>query len=373
MSFDILQKDIQVEFSKHLNRKERNLIKFLSIKDKNVTLPFKEFLKYLDFETQEEGIKFLNLFMNKYIILSSNNSKYLAYLNILQSFYIAGDDITLIFPDEIASSFKKGTNYEKLGVNRVLTFREKFSYRLYQYVKRAPEDSVYIPMEILRNLLEIKESYKRYYDIEKNLLIPVLKDLEDNGDLPLLYTKNKSGDYKSAKILGITLEKQIVENSNTIIINDIMTKIGKEVKNFTEIYSIILKALAEHGEEYVRANTEYALKNFTGNFDIFLEQLLLKNTPVEKAYLTVKKKFKTLFELHMEVMKVAQKESQYPSNLKFLIKIYSLKDGESTVCDGKDISMKISYNKNDFSYIEVFRQKIKEENPNGEKYKKEAD
>ena len=35
--------------------------------------------------------------------------------------------------------------------------------------------------------------------------------------------------------------------------------------------------------------------------------------------------------------------------------------------------MKISYNKNDFSYIEVFRQKIKEENPNGEKYKKEAD
>ena len=232
----------------------------------------------------------------------------------------------------------------------MLTFREKFSYRLYQYVKRATENSVYIPMETLRNLLEIKESYKRYYDIEKNLLMPVLKDLEDNGHLPLLYTKNKNGDYKSAKILGITLEKQIVENSNTIIINDIMTKIGKEVKNFTEIYSIVLKALAEHGEEYVRNNTDYALKNFTGNFDIYLEQLLLKNTPVEKAFLTVKKKFKTLFELHMEVLKIAQKESHYPSNLKFLIKIYSLKDGESTVCDGKDISMKITYNKNDFSF-----------------------
>ena len=63
----------------------------------------------------------------------------------------------------------------------------------------------------------------------------------------------------------------------------------------------------------------------------------------------------------MEVMKIAQKESQYPSNLKFLIKIYSLKDGESTVCDGKDISMKITYNKNDLSSIEVFREKIKED------------
>ena len=367
MNFDILPRDIQVEYSKHLNKKERNLIKTLSIKDKNVTLPFKKFLKSLDFETQEEGIKFLNSFMNKYIILSSENSKLLSYLSILQSFYISGDDITLIFPDEIASSFKKGTNYEKLGINKVLTFKEKFSYRLYQHVKKSSESSVYIPMETLRHLLEIKDSYKRYYDIEKNLLIPVLKDLEDNGHLPLLYTKNKSGDYKSAKILGITLEKQIVENDNTAIINDIMIKIGKEVKNFTETYSIILKALAEHGEEYVRKNTDYALKNFTGNFDIYLEQLLLKNTPVEKAYLTVKKKFKTLFELHMEVLKIAQKESQYPSNLKFLIKIYSLKDGESTVCDGKDISMKITYNKNDLSLIEVFRQKIKDDDLRGDK------
>ena len=361
MNFDAFQKDIQVEFSKHLNKKERILIKTLSIKDKNVTLPFKEFLKYLDLETLEEGIKFLNSFMNKYIILSSSDSKYLSYLSILQSFYISDESITLIFPDEVANSFKKGTNFEKLGINKVLTFREKFSYRLYQYVKNSPDNIVYIPMEALRNLLEIKESYKRYYDIEKNLLVPVLKDIEENGHLPLVYNKNKSGDYKSAKILGITLEKQIIENGNTVIINDIMKKIGKEVKNFTEIYSVVLKSLAEHGEEYVRNNADYALKNFTGNFDIYLEQLLLKNTPVEKAYLTVKKKFKTLFELHMEVMKIAQKESLYPSNLKFLIKIYSLKDGESTVCDGKDISMKITYNKNDLSYIEVFRQKLKEE------------
>ena len=199
--------------------------------------------------------------MNKYISLSSDSSKYLSYLSILQSFYISDNDITLIFSDEIASSFKKGTNYEKLGINKVLTFKEKFSYRLYQYVKKSPESSVYITIETLRHLLEIKDSYKRYYDIEKNLLMPVLKDLEDNGQLPLLYTKNKSGDYKSAKILGITLEKQIVENSNTAIINDIMIKIGKEVKNFSEIYSIVLKALAEHGEEYVRTNADYALKN----------------------------------------------------------------------------------------------------------------
>lgn len=34
MNFDILQKDIQIEFSKYLNRKERTLIKSLTIKDK---------------------------------------------------------------------------------------------------------------------------------------------------------------------------------------------------------------------------------------------------------------------------------------------------------------------------------------------------
>lgn len=356
MNFETLQKDIQIEFSKHFNRKERKLIKSLNIKEKNITIPFDDFLKDIEAETFEEGIKFLNSLMNKYLILSSKALKYHSHISILQSFYIIDDGIMLVFSDEVASSFKKGTNFEKLGINKILTFKEKFSYRLYQYIKKSSDTTVDISIDKLRELLEIKDSYKRFYDIEKNILIPVLKDLEENGNLFLAYQKNKIGDYKSAKILGIALEKQKIENSNTLIIDDIMSVIGKRIKNFSEIYSLVVDSLAEHGEEYIRKYVDYAMKNAVGNFDTYLKQLLTKNIPVEKPYLTVKKTFKSLFELHMEVLKIAQKESAYPSNLKFLIKIYSLKDGDTTICDGKDIYLKITYSKKSFSYIEVFHQ-----------------
>ena len=358
MNFDTLQKDIQIEFSKHLNRRERNLIKSLNIKEKNITVPFDDFLKTIEAETFEEAIKFLNSFLNKYLVLSSKN--YLSYISILQSFHIIDDGIMLEFSDEIANSFKKGTNFEKLGINRILTFKEKFSYRLYQYIKKSPDTISDISVDKLRELLEIKDSYKRFYDIEKNILLPILKDLDENGYLSLLYRKNKSGEYKSAKILGITLEKQAIESSNAAIIDDIMNLISKRVRNFSEIYSLVVKSLAEHGEEYIRKNAEYAMKNAIGNFDTYLKQLLTQNIPIEKPYLTIKKIFKSLFELHMEVLKIAQQESLYPSNLKFLIKIYSLKDGETTICDGKDIYLKITYSKKNFSYIEVFHQNKKE-------------
>lgn len=357
MNLNILKNNINIDFSKHLNKKEREFIKSLDTKEKNITISFEKFIKDFSFDLKEEVIKFFVSLLNKYIVLSSESDNYISYISILQSFQILEDKITLTFSDEILSSFKKETYFEKLGINKIITFEEKFSYKLFQYLKHRSENIVFISLEELRELLEIKESYKRFFDIEKNILLPILKDLNENGDMKITYSKNKSGEYKTAKILGVTFKKENSEIKNSVI-NEIMQLISHKINDFSEIYNLIINNLYEHGEEYVRENIEFALNNSVGNFDSYLKKLFNRELIIKKPYLTIKKRFKSLFDLHMEVLKIAQKESEYPSNLKFLIKIYSLKDGDSVICDGKDIYLKITYSKNGLSIIEIFHQDI---------------
>ena len=357
MKLNFLKTNINIDFSKYLSKKEREFIKSLDIKEKNITISLEKFIKDYNLVSEEEVIKFFTSLLNKYIILSSKPDNYISYISILQSFQIIEDKITFTFSDEILSSFKKETYFEKLGINKILTFEEKFSYKLFQYLKHRSENIIFISLEDLRELLEIKESYKRFYDIEKNILLPILKDLNENGNMYITYNKNKSGEYKTARILGVTFKKENSDIKNSAI-NEIMQLISHKINDFSEIYNLIINNLSEHGEEYVRENVEFALNNSSGNFDIYLKKLFNRELIVKKPYLTIKKKFKSLFDLHMEVLKIAQKESDYPSNLKFLIKIYSLKDGDSIICDGKDIYLKIAYSKNSISLIEIFHQDI---------------
>ena len=336
MKLNFLKTNINIDFSKYLSKKEREFIKSLDIKEKNITISLEKFIKDYNLVSEDEVIKFFTSLLNKYIILSSKPDNYISYISILQSFQIIEDKITFTFSDEILSSFKKETYFEKLGINKILTFEEKFSYKLFQYLKHRSENIIFISLEDLRELLEIKESYKRFYDIEKNILLPILKDLNENGNMYITYNKNKSGEYKTARILGVTFKKENSDIKNSAI-NEIMQLISHKINDFSEIYNLIINNLSEHGEEYVRENVEFALNNSSGNFDIYLKKLFNRELIVKKPYLTIKKKFKSLFDLHMEVLKIAQKESDYPSNLKFLIKIYSLKDGDSIICDGKDI------------------------------------
>lgn len=356
MNFEILKNNINIDFSKHFTKKERTFFKSLNIEEKTISLSLDKFMIDFNLISKDEIIKFLVSILNKYIILSSKSENYCSYISIIQSFKILDKKIELTFSDEILSSFKKGTNFEKLGINKIITFEEKFSYKLFQFLKQNPEKNIFISLEKLRELLEISGSYTRFYDIEKNILIPIIKDLNENGNMEFKYFKNKSGEYKTAKILGITFEKKNINSKNNII-NEIMQLISSRISDFSEIYNLILNILAEYGEEYVRKNIEKALNTNINNLDAYLKNLFNKELSHEKPYLTIKKKFKSLFDLHMEVLKIAQKESSYPSNLKFLIKIYSLKDGDSVICDGKDIYLKITYSKNDISTIEIFYQK----------------
>lgn len=360
LNFELIGKDIKLDFTKHLTKKDKELFRNIK-KQKYNHISLNKLLEIFNLTEKDEGLKYLNNLMSKCITVFSNENNYFTCISIIQSYYINNEIIYLVFSDEITNSFKKGSFFDKIGLRNILFLEEKFSYRLYQYIYNNKNNEIYIPIDTLRDILEIGDSYKRFYDIEKNLLIPIFQDIKNNGGLDLEYEKVKNGKHKSAKILGISIIKNSISNfsneeNTTQFIDSLMIKLGKSIKNFSEIYSLLLKSVAEYGEEFVKNKVDYVLTNFDVNIEKHLQLSLSQNEELlEKPDYILKKHFKSLFQMHTDILLFIHKNNlpQF-SKYMFTITLYSLKDKETVVLKDKSLSIKITYNKNDISTIEFY-------------------
>lgn len=283
-------KNIFIEFSKKLSKKERDFLRSVDINSSSVTVHLETLYKI--FEVKEEPKvmeleKLLFKFFSKNITVIDSNLNFKKRFNILNSYFFERDYVIFEFSSHILD--------EK--IKKMLKFKERYSYRFYQEILNSEKNILNISMNNLRDILEIQETYDRFYDIEKNLLKPIFKDLTTIGELDIEYEKDKSGEYKSAKILGI--------------------KIIKDYKN-SEVNEV-------------------------------------------KPIFTLTKTFKNLFELHSELMEIYKKLkgdtsyiSNYHFNSKLLVKIYNIKNDETLVYTYKEFTFKILYRKDLPTIIEIF-------------------
>ena len=283
-------KNIFIEFSKKLSKKERDFLRSVDINSSSVTVHLETLYKI--FEVKEEPKimeleKLLFKFFSKNIVITDSNLNLKKRFNILNSYFFEKDYVSFEFSSHILD--------EK--IKKILKFKERYSYRFYQEILNSEKNILNISMNSLRNLLEIQETYDRFYDIEKNLLKPIFKDLITIGELDIEYEKNKVGEYKSAKILGIKIVKDYKSSENN------------EVK---PIFSLT-------------------------------------------------KTFKNLFELHSELMEIYKKLkgdtsyiSNYHFNSKLLVKIYNIKNDETLIYTYKEFTFKILYRKDLPTVIEIF-------------------
>lgn len=283
-------KNIFIEFSKKLSKKERDFLRSVDISSSSVTVHLETLYKIFEVKEEPKVIeleKLLFKFFSKNIVITDSNLNLKKRFNILNSYFFEKDYVTFEFSSHILD--------EK--IKKILKFKERYSYRFYQGILNSEKNILNISMNNLRDILEIQETYDRFYDIEKNLLKPIFKDLTTIGELDIEYEKNKVGEYKSAKILGIKIIKDY-KNSET---NDV------------------------------------------------------------KPIFTLTKTFKNLFELHSELMEIYKKlkgDSSYISNYHFnsklLVKIYNIKNDETLVYTYKEFTFKILYRKDLPTIIEIF-------------------
>lgn len=283
-------KNIFIEFSKKLSKKERDFLRSVDITSNSVTIHLETLYKIFEIKEEPKVLeleKLLFKFFSKNIVINDLNSNLKKRFNILNSYSLEKDYITFEFSSHILD--------EK--IQKILNFKERYSYRFYQEILNNEKNILNISMETLRDILEIQETYNRFYDIEKNLLKPIFKDLTTIGELNIKYEKDKIGEYKSAKILGI-----------------------KIIKNY-----------------------DCPEKN------------------VVKPIFTLTKTFKNLFELHNELMEIYKRLkgdtsyiSNYHFNSKLLVKIYNIKNDETLIYTYKEFTFKILYKKDLPTIIEIF-------------------
>lgn len=283
-------KNIFIEFSKKLSKKERDFLRSVDISSSSVTVHLETLYKIFEVKEEPKVIeleKLLFKFFSKNIVITDSNLNLKKRFNILNSYFFEKDYVTFEFSSHILD--------EK--IKKILKFKERYSYRFYQEILNSEKNILNISMNNLRDILEIQETYDRFYDIEKNLLKPIFKDLTTIGELDIEYEKDKVGEYKSAKILGIKIIKDY-KNSET---NDV------------------------------------------------------------KPIFTLTKTFKNLFELHSELMEIYKKlkgDSSYISNYHFnsklLVKIYNIKNDETLIYTYKEFTFKILYRKDLPTIIEIF-------------------
>ena len=283
-------KNIFIEFSKKLSKKERDFLRSVDITSNLATIHLETLYKIFEIKEEPKVLeleKLLFKFFSKNIVINDLNSNLKKRFNILNSYSLEKDYIIFEFSSHILD--------EK--IQKILKFKERYSYRFYQKILNNEKNILNISMETLRDILEIKETYDRFYDIEKNLLKPIFKDLTTIGELNIKYEKDKIGEYKSAKILGIKIIKNYDCPENNVI----------------------------------------------------------------KPIFTLTKTFKNLFELHNELMEIYKRLkgdtsyiSNYHFNSKLLVKIYNIKNDETLIYTYKEFTFKILYKKDLPTIIEIF-------------------
>lgn len=380
--------DFNISFKKKLTKSDRNFIKFLlnyysEKKEIFIEISKSKLKNLLQIETQEEITCFLDKFMQSKIYFSFRDYEEYQYqgaFHILDSYFLQKDNAVLVLSKEVLLSFDSNNLFSKINLKCVLDFENNSSISIYlkllNFAKNQEEGSIDFYLEELKELLEISNSYERFYDFEKKVLEPIIKDLNTCSEYQVSYSKIKKSEGTSSKILGIKLHyvnKTIKEFRKQS--NDLLLIIKDKVENFDLVYTNIFETLKVYGYKYVYENLKFInekenskkdnnkkdYKNFDKQIVEALRENLVSILKIEKNQIVIEKEVKTTYEIHEEINKAFIKlglEELIENHLffpSFIKKIYNLKDGESYSFESAGIKIKVLYNKKTKSRIEVER------------------
>jgi len=233
------------------------------------------------------------------------------------------------------------------------------------------EGFIEFSLKEFKELLEISNSYDRFYDFSKKVLDPIMDDLNTFSEYQVCYSKLKNSEGASSKIVGIKINyvnKKIKEFRK--LSNELLTIIKDKVENFDVIYSIIFETIKLHGYSYVNENIKFVYtsennkknnKNFDARIIEALKENLSQMQEINKNHIVIEKNLKTPYLLHQEINKAFLKlgiESLIENHLffpNFITDIYKLKDGDNYVFQSNEVKIKVNYNKNLKSKIEIIK------------------
>lgn len=249
-------------------------------------------------------------------LLTKDNIEIKGEFYLLNSIYTKNDGIYVNPPFELISSLNKRSIFYKIDLSTFIRFKEKYSFIFYpEIIRHYDLKSFTISLNELKELFGVENDYyERFYDFEKNIIKPIINDINHSSQITISYEKIKHGFGKTNKITSLKFsfvdnKKFEIENHTNLIIHNIKNNI----KNITGINELIKKSLYNMESKDVLSLINNINTAFEAPIDMFLEVALKSNYRVENnniKILDVEERFKSCFKLEAQLYKQL-------SNLKF--------------------------------------------------------
>ncbi|WP_291255511.1 replication initiation protein [Fusobacterium sp.] len=378
------ENDISVRLNKSFTKKEKLFLDSL-IKNKedllqnNISISILKIKKKLFLGELENILKFIQKLMDKKIIYSIYKLDILEQRGsfaIISSYYIEKDSIKLKFSEEFISIFKKNSYFQKNDFEILFFLQNEHAITLYNLLKFniSMNKSIEISISKLKTILNLTNSYDRFFDFEKLILKPAINEITNITGKSITYTKIKNINSSNSKIIGLFLEiKDINEEEKIYLTNKLISIIEKDIPTLShkqEIWSFIFKLIDDKGFEYIKKNIQYTLEHFDKNnfFNFLIEALNLnyfdnrfKNKiknfhDTFKQIENIEKKYDSLAQLHSDLFKIlANLQFNYLTlNPHFLKSLQNLRLIHELEYFDNEFIIFAEYNTNSISYISLF-------------------
>ena len=376
------EKNTELFYNKRMTKEEEIIFNFITnsadnILSDRVTIQMNVLKKILRVESVEKLKLLLNRLLEKQLIYTTYKFEEVdrsGAFSLLSSYEISEKELKIIFTNEFKSIFKKGSYFNNYDFDIFVFLRNSYSIEIYNLLKvnLVLSKSVEVSLKKLKKLLDIEESYGRFYDFEKKVLKPTVESIERIIRKKIIYTKIKNKDSLNSKVIGL---KFSVEESNSEERIQSTNKLVKHMEEYiqaerTVIWNEVFNLLGEKDYEYIEKNIRYSIDHHRGaSFSNFLlESFRLdyyntrykskvneyelnhkKINSSEKTYVSVDKMYSDIFRI------VTSFKFHYltltPSFLKPLNSLRKVKELEYI---DDTYAVFIEYNEGSPSYIDIY-------------------
>ncbi len=292
--FNLHKKKVYIAFDKKLNKKEKKLFQFLldQFKLKKETfleLKREKVLNHL--KVKEERLEKIILSLEgkrvNYKITEGKKNIIQGNFSIMNSFAKQDNSYIFLLSEEVRMSFIEKNFFNRIHLTSVLNFSTSYASDFYlNYLMKLGRNVDYtLELQLLKEVLGIEDNaYTRFYDFEKNILKPLLDDINNYTEYYITYEKlrqNSHNKIDAIKFKGINKYAKYTKKKT----NELLYLVRDYVDDFELVYEEIYINIMRKGYNYVYNNLIYTKENFTENFALTFQNSLIENptkSPVEK-------------------------------------------------------------------------------------------
>lgn len=286
------KREVYIDFEKRLNKIEYKLFniiieEFKKYTDVYITLNSSKLLNNLKISKEKLNLINKSLLQKRILYSVEENGINLinGSFNLLNSVASQEDSMIYSFSGEIRMSSTEKNFFNRIHLISLLRFKSKYSTSFYlNHLMRLGDFSTFeLSLSELKKLFNANESYDRFFDFEKNLLKPILDDVNCFTEYYITYEKikNKSNRIEMIKFNGINKYSKYIKKKA----NELLYSARDYVDDFDSVYNELYMNLMRKGYNYVNNNLNYCLEHHKNDFSKNFKKVLDENptdTKIEK-------------------------------------------------------------------------------------------